>query len=61
VALRYSVKVRDVRDATEEEIEEAARDLADAEEHEHGPECDHDHAPKGEGLITLGSRKNGSG
>jgi FKBP-type peptidyl-prolyl cis-trans isomerase SlyD len=60
MALRYSVKVRDVREATEEEIEEAARDLADAEEHEHGPECDHDHASHGEGLITLGTRKNGS-
>jgi FKBP-type peptidyl-prolyl cis-trans isomerase SlyD len=64
IALCYSVKVRSVREATEEEIESAARDLADAEEHEHGPDCDHDHshdqqaAPGTEQLLTLGKRKS---
>jgi FKBP-type peptidyl-prolyl cis-trans isomerase SlyD len=60
VALRYSVKVRVVRNATEEEIEHAARDLAEAEEHEHGPDCDHEHGHGGEELITLGKRKSTS-
>jgi FKBP-type peptidyl-prolyl cis-trans isomerase SlyD len=55
--LRYSVKVRVVRDATEQEIESAARELAEAEEHEHGADCDHDHAAAEETLITLGKRK----
>ncbi len=54
--LRYSVKVRAVRDATDDEIEDAARELAEAEEHEHGPDCDHDHGPVAEELITLGKR-----
>jgi FKBP-type peptidyl-prolyl cis-trans isomerase SlyD len=62
IALRYSVKVRAVREATEEEIERAARELAEAEEHdhehEHGPGCDHDHDHGGEELITLGKRKS---
>jgi FKBP-type peptidyl-prolyl cis-trans isomerase SlyD len=43
VTLRYSVKVREVRDATGQEIEEAAADLDEAHEHVHGPDCDHDH------------------
>jgi FKBP-type peptidyl-prolyl cis-trans isomerase SlyD len=43
VTLRYNVKVREVRDATEQEIEEAAADLDEAHEHVHGPDCDHDH------------------
>ncbi len=58
VALRYSVKVRAVREATDEEIESAARDLDEAEDHEHGPDCDHDHDHGGEELITLGKRKS---
>jgi FKBP-type peptidyl-prolyl cis-trans isomerase SlyD len=43
VTLRYNVKVREVRDATGQEIEEAAADLDDAHEHVHGPDCDHEH------------------
>jgi FKBP-type peptidyl-prolyl cis-trans isomerase SlyD len=56
-ALCYSVKVRAVREATEEEIERAALDLSEAEEHGHGPDCDHHHGPSGEELLTLGRRK----
>lgn len=63
MALCYSVKVRAVREATEEEIENAARELAEAEEHEHASHCGHDHDDghdhgRGEPLITLGKRKN---
>ena len=43
MALRYYVKVRDVRAATADEIERAASDLDEAHEHVHGPDCDHDH------------------
>jgi FKBP-type peptidyl-prolyl cis-trans isomerase SlyD len=43
VTLRYSVKVREVREASEQEIEQAAADLDEAHEHVHGPDCDHDH------------------
>ena len=59
IALRYSVKVRAVRDATEDEIETAARELSETEEHEHRPDCDHDHdhETRGHELITLGTRK----
>jgi FKBP-type peptidyl-prolyl cis-trans isomerase SlyD len=45
MALRYHVKVRDVRQATEEEIGQAAADLDEAHEHMHGPDCDHTHEP----------------
>jgi FKBP-type peptidyl-prolyl cis-trans isomerase SlyD len=63
MTLRYFVNVRLVRPAAEEEIEKAARELAEAEEadeHGCGPSCHHeeDHAP--EELITLGLRKSGS-
>ena len=51
MALRYQVKVRDVRPATDEEIERAAADLDEAQSHVHGPDCDHDHEP-----ISLGKR-----
>jgi FKBP-type peptidyl-prolyl cis-trans isomerase SlyD len=57
VALHYKVKVLLVRSATEEEIENAARELADAEEHEHGPDCDHDHDAESSGLVQLGTKK----
>ena len=59
LALHYKVKVLIVRNATEEEIENAARELAEAEEHEHGPDCDHDHDHDGDGtaLVQLGSKK----
>jgi FKBP-type peptidyl-prolyl cis-trans isomerase SlyD len=43
MTLRYNVKVRDVRPATEAEIERAATELDDAHEHVHGPDCDHAH------------------
>lgn len=41
VTLRYHVKVRDVRAATDDEIRKAALDLDEAHEHVHGPDCDH--------------------
>lgn len=43
MTLRYSVKVRDVRQATDDEIQHAAADLDEAHEHVHGPDCDHNH------------------
>jgi FKBP-type peptidyl-prolyl cis-trans isomerase SlyD len=64
MALRYFVKVRLVRPATEEEIEKAARELAEAEEegeHACGEGCDHDHVEESvpaARLITLGKRKD---
>ena len=59
LALHYKVKVLIVRSATEEEIETAARELSEAEEHEHGPDCahDHDHDADGTALVQLGSKK----
>ncbi len=55
--LHYQVKVRDVRDATDEEIEDAASLLDEAHEHVHGPDCDHDHevalSRLGRGTSTL--------
>jgi FKBP-type peptidyl-prolyl cis-trans isomerase SlyD len=54
MTLRYSVKVRDVRDATEKEIEQAAASLDEAHEHVHGPDCDHDH----DGPTPLGKKLN---
>jgi FKBP-type peptidyl-prolyl cis-trans isomerase SlyD len=61
MTLRYFVNVRLVRPAAEAEIEEAARELAeaeDAEEHACGASCSaHDEDPAEE-LITLGLRKN---
>ncbi len=54
LTLRYSVKVRDVREATEREIEEAAAALDDAHEHVHGPDCDHSH----DGMTTIGKKPN---
>lgn len=65
MALRYFVKIRLVRAATDEEIEKAARELAEAEE-EHdacGPSCshdDHDEEVSVEQLITIGRRKDAS-
>jgi hypothetical protein len=47
------VKVRDVRQATEDEVERAAADLDEAHEHVHGPDCDHDHEP-----VALGRKLN---
>jgi FKBP-type peptidyl-prolyl cis-trans isomerase SlyD len=45
MALRYHVKVREVRQATDEEIGRAAADLDEAHEHVHGADCDHTHEP----------------
>jgi FKBP-type peptidyl-prolyl cis-trans isomerase SlyD len=66
MALRYSVKVHLVRPATDEEVEKAARELAESEEedHVHGPGCSHesefdDEDVSTEQLITLG-RKGGA-
>jgi len=55
MTLRYSVKVREVREATPEEIEAAASDLDDAHEHVHGPDCDHDHDDE---PVALGKKLN---
>ena len=63
VTLHYGVKVREVRAATEEEVEEAAAAFEEAMAH-HAEHCDdptHDHgAPVEEsGLIQLKSSKPG--
>jgi FKBP-type peptidyl-prolyl cis-trans isomerase SlyD len=49
MTLHYQVKVRDVRMATDDEVERAAEQLDEAHEHVHGPDCDHDHEP-----VSLG-------
>jgi FKBP-type peptidyl-prolyl cis-trans isomerase SlyD len=54
--LHYQVTVRDVREATEAEIEQAASDLDEAHEHVHGPDCDHDHDHDHE-LVGLGQKR----
>jgi FKBP-type peptidyl-prolyl cis-trans isomerase SlyD len=56
MTLRYQVKVLDVREATEDEIEHAAAQLDEAHEHVHGPDCDHDH--EGE-PVQIGKSKEG--
>ena len=53
VTLHYSVKVRELRAATPEEIEDAASELDDAHEHVHGPDCDHNHDGD---VVTLGKK-----
>jgi FKBP-type peptidyl-prolyl cis-trans isomerase SlyD len=55
MTLHYQVKVCNVREATEEEIEQAAADLDEAHEHVHGPDCDHDHDHE---LVGLGRKLN---
>jgi FKBP-type peptidyl-prolyl cis-trans isomerase SlyD len=52
MTLHYQVKVVEVREATADEIEQAASDLDDAHEHVHGPDCDHDHDHE---PVALGS------
>jgi FKBP-type peptidyl-prolyl cis-trans isomerase SlyD len=54
MTLRYLVKVRGVRAATEDEVERAASDLDDAHEHTHGPDCDHTHEPAS---LEVGKRE----
>lgn len=63
MALRYFVKVLRVRAATEEEIEQAARELEEAEEQAHSGEtqgegCSSDRGAEPEQLITLGKRRS---
>jgi FKBP-type peptidyl-prolyl cis-trans isomerase SlyD len=41
MTLRSRVKVRELREATAEEIERAASDFDNAREHVHGPDCAH--------------------
>jgi len=57
MTLRYRVKVREVREATEDEIHRAAEELDEAHEHVHGPDCDHDHEHGGE-VVALGRKLN---
>jgi len=54
LALHYKVKILLVRAAIRDEIETAARELAEAEEHVHGPDCDHD---DDEPLVEIGTKK----
>lgn len=58
VTLHYDVKVKSVREATQDEIEKAAAELEEAmaEEHVHGPECNHDEVPD---IVTIGRKKDG--
>ncbi len=53
VDLKYSITVKELRAATPDEIEVAARELEDAEDeaHVHGPECGHDAS-----LVQLGKK-----
>jgi FKBP-type peptidyl-prolyl cis-trans isomerase SlyD len=55
MTLRYQVKVRAVREATQDEIGRAAADFDDAHEHVHGPDCDHDHEAE---PVALGRKLN---
>jgi FKBP-type peptidyl-prolyl cis-trans isomerase SlyD len=50
--LRYQVKVREVRAATEDELRRAAEALESIAPHVHGPECAHD-LP----LFSLGKKR----
>jgi FKBP-type peptidyl-prolyl cis-trans isomerase SlyD len=56
--LHYSVTVKEVRAATEAEIETAAASFEEAQDHVHGEDCDHDHAhgPGGQ-VVQLGKKK----
>jgi FKBP-type peptidyl-prolyl cis-trans isomerase SlyD len=59
VTLRYSVAVREIRAATDDEIEHAASELDDAHEHVHGPDCDHVHEPVSLGHNHVGENRVG--
>ena len=54
IDLRYRIKVREVRPATEEELARAAATLEALEPHVHGPDCAHDDAPPQ--LFSLGKK-----
>jgi FKBP-type peptidyl-prolyl cis-trans isomerase SlyD len=56
MTLHYKLKVREVRDATDEEVEKAAAELEEAHGHVHGEDCDHDHAEVPD-LLTIGRKK----
>ncbi len=65
LTLHYHVKVAEVREATDEEIE-AAASAYETSHHEHGDDCGHDHSHDGQAhdeaapaqeLITLGKKK----
>jgi FKBP-type peptidyl-prolyl cis-trans isomerase SlyD len=64
MTLHYSVRVRDVRAATDQEIADATADMDEASDHEHGPGCSHDHghehghASGDSALVTLGRKKS---
>jgi FKBP-type peptidyl-prolyl cis-trans isomerase SlyD len=51
MTLKYHVTVRDIRPATDDEIQHAAAQLDEAHEHVHGADCDHDHDP-----VPIGKR-----
>jgi len=55
--LHYSVEVREVREATADEIETAAAAFEEAEGHIHDESCSHGSAAGGEELVTLGKKK----
>jgi FKBP-type peptidyl-prolyl cis-trans isomerase SlyD len=54
MTLRYVIKVRDVRTATEAEIGRAASSLDEAHAHVHGEDCDHDHEHEPIGIGLKG-------
>jgi FKBP-type peptidyl-prolyl cis-trans isomerase SlyD len=64
ITLHYDIKVREVRPATEDEIQAAAEDLDDAAGeagHVHDESCGHDHGHShGDGLVSLGKSKKES-
>jgi hypothetical protein len=53
MTLRYHVKIRAVRQATDVEIERAATELDDVHGHVHGPDCDHQHEPSPLGKRSV--------
>jgi FKBP-type peptidyl-prolyl cis-trans isomerase SlyD len=55
MTLKYHVTVRDIRPATDDEIQQAAAQLDEAHEHVHGADCDHDHDHEHE-AVPLGKR-----
>jgi FKBP-type peptidyl-prolyl cis-trans isomerase SlyD len=59
MTLHYEIEVKDVRTATESEIEEAGHAMDEAHDHAHGPDCDHDHeahGATGQRLVSLGKK-----
>ncbi len=70
MAIEYEIEVEGLRQATDEEIAEAAAALDDAVGHVHGPDCDHDHdhdhdhegdpaaGAQGGDLVPLGKKPN---